>query len=420
MDPGAESESLDRLRAMRGSARRGRVLHVVASSLVQRQIGYTLRTQAVATCQRHAGLDPRVVVRSPASGDSAASSIDGILYHHAPAPMRDEGPDDRMARVVEACVPILDEFRPAVLHAASDFHQAQVALALGRATGIPVVYEVRGFWEESWLSGQGVDEARGMATDRFRMIRAAETAAMRAVDAVVTLGQTMRDEIVARGVAADVVTVVPNAVDPVRFQPRRRDPGLAAALGIAPGDVVAGYISSFSAYEGIPVLVEAVAQARRRRPQLRLLLVGDGEEMGEIRRVVERSLGSAAILTGTVPHEQAMAYHAMIDIFVVPRTAHRVSRLVTPLKPFEALAMARAVVVSDLPALREVVIPGETGMVFPAGDAQALALVIDTLAGDPALRSRLGHQAREWILRERTWTANGVLYRRLFEDLGSV
>ncbi len=104
----------------------------------------------------------------------------------------------------------------------------------------------------------------------------------------------------------------------------------------------------------------------------------------------------------------------------MPRTNHRVSRLVTPLKPYEAMALERAVVVSDLPALREIVKPGETGMRFRAEDADDLAAVLGGLLEDPALRRRLGTQAREWILAERTWAANGRRYRELFERLGVV
>jgi glycosyltransferase involved in cell wall biosynthesis len=151
-----------------------------------------------------------------------------------------------------------------------------------------------------------------------------------------------------------------------------------------------------------------------------VLLVGDGDEDETIREAARR-LGltdGTLVMPGRVSHDQILGYYSLIDIFVVPRTAHRVSRLVTPLKPYEAMALERAVVVSDLPALREIVTPEETGLTFRAEDPEDLAAVLGRLLDDPTLRRRLGRQAREWILAERTWAANGRRYRELFERLG--
>ena len=243
---------------------------------------------------------------------------------------------------------------------------------------------------------------------------------MLAATAVVTLSDVMRDAIVARGVPPERITVVPNAVDVDRFRPLPRDVALASALGVEPGDLVVGYISTFSAYEGIPTLLEAAARLRARGRRLRVLLVGDGKDEATIRDVGHR-LGlfdeEALLMPGRVPHDQVARYYSMLDVFVVPRTANRVSQLVTPLKPYEAMAMEQAVVVSDLPALREIVTPGETGLTFRPDDPDDLAEVLAALLDDPTLRARLGRRAREWVAQERTWTANGRRYRELFERL---
>jgi glycosyltransferase involved in cell wall biosynthesis len=230
----------------------------------------------------------------------------------------------------------------------------------------------------------------------------------------------MRAEIIERGCAPDRVVIVPNAVDAERFRPLPRNDARAASLGIEPGDPVVGYITSLSAYEGIPHLLEAAARIRSEHRRLRVLLVGDGDEWDAIAET-SRRLGlddGTLVMPGRVPHDDILDYYGIIDIFVVPRTANRVSRLVTPLKPYEAMAMERAVVVSDLPALREIVVPGETGLTFRAEDADDLARVLGLLLADSTLRTRLGRQAREWIVAERTWTHNGRRYRELFQRLG--
>jgi glycosyltransferase involved in cell wall biosynthesis len=315
---------------------------------------------------------------------------------------------------------VIESLRPAVLQAATNHLQAQVAFALARPFNIPVVYEVRGFWEETWLSTSHRDEATAMQADRYRLTREVETAAMLAADAVVTLSETMRSEIIDRGCAPDRVIVVPNAVDLHRFRPVPRDDRLASSLGIEPSDTVLGYVSTFSPYEGIVYLVEATARLRHSGRKVKVLLVGNGAAFESIEQAGAR-LGlddGTLIMPGLVPHEDVLAYYSLIDVFVVPRTADRVCRMVTPLKPYEAMALERAVVVSDLPALREIVDPGETGLTFRAEDSDDLARVLEGLLDDPALRTRLGRQAREWVATERTWTQNGRRYRELFERLG--
>lgn len=415
-----------RLGALRGRGRRGRVLHLVSASLPFRVVGYTIRTQSVARAQASAGLDPHVATRAGFPGNeghaeaSAREVVDGVQYHHLLPDFRSGRPDHGLTAGARAAVELMEELRPAVLQPASNHLMAQSALALARPMGIPVVYEVRGFWEESWVAQRSHDEGEAMATERYRMTRAAETAAMLAADIVVTLSEVMRGEVVARGCDEDRVVVVPNAVEEDRFLPRPRDTALGTSLGIGPRDPVVGYVSTLTAYEGIPGLLEVVAELRTRFPGIRALIVGEGPDEVVIRETATR-LGlddGALVMPGRVAFAEITRYYSLIDVFVVPRTPSRVGRLVSPLKPFEAMALERAVVVSDLPALLETVVPGQTALTYPAGDHRTLAEVVATLLDDPALRARLGAQAREWVLANRTWSVNGRRYRELFERLG--
>ena len=418
-------EGVAGLERSKGRPTRGRVLHFVSRALPHTLAGYTVRTQDVATSQAAAGLDPHVITRAgfPRGSAAVGGSVDWVgpvPYHRVPAKAPSKVPDRMLTEVVRAAVPLLEELRPAVLQPASNHLQAQTALALAQPLGIPVVYEVRGFWEESWAAERSHDEDTAMATDHYVMTRQVETACMLAASAVVTLSDVMRDAIVERGVPPERVTVIPNAVDVDRFRPVPRDAALAASLGIEAGEHVVGYISSFSAYEGIPTLLEAAARLRATGRQLRVLLVGDGKDEATIRDVGRR-LGlfddGALLMPGRVPHDEVARYYSLLDVFVVPRTANRVSQLVTPLKPYEAMAMERAVVVSDTPALREIVIPGETGLTFRPEDVDDLVGVLAGLLDDPALRKGLALRAREWVAQERTWAANGRRYRELFERL---
>ncbi|TMD30798.1 MAG: glycosyltransferase [Chloroflexi bacterium] len=372
-------------RAERLDAVRGRVLHLLTNSLPDTQAGYTLRSQQVARSQRAAGLDPHMATRAGYPGDlgrraQPEEDVDGIPYHRMlPDLVAGPLPDRTLARNAEAAADLVESLRPAAIQPASNHRNAQVALALRDRFGLPVVYEVRGFLEETWLSHQGDG---GASSERYLLSRQAETGCM-----------------------------------------------LAAQLGFEGGDVVVGYVSTLNAYEGVRHLIEAVALLRdrrgpgRRAGRVRALVVGDGPERPPLEELA-RSLAMTgrdpiAIFTGRVPYAEIARYYSVIDVFVVPRTASRVAQLVTPLKPYEAMAMERALVVSDVDALREIVEEGATGVAFRAGDSGHLADVLEPLVDDPGRRAELGRAARAWVLENRTWEANGRRYRQIFEALGA-
>lgn len=398
----------------------GRILHVVGKTLPQVAAGYTIRTQYVASCQRDAGLEPEVVSQpmfpwnAGATQASTLDVVDGIRYHRIVDAGRPVGLEQRLEQHIEGAAAVVRRVRPAVLHAASDYLNAAVALVLGEAFDIPVVYEVRGFWHETWVSkqGDGADES-----DRYQLMREREMDCARRADAVVTLAEVMVDELLAAGVDQESIHVVPNAVDPDAFQPGPRDADLAARHGIRPDDVVVGYISSFVPYEGIHYLVDAAALV----PNAKFLLVGDGEERGRLEQQVDDlGLRGRVVLTGRVPHDEVRSYYDMIDVFVVPRTADRVCQLVTPLKPFEAMAAGKAMVVSDVPALRSLIVEGVTGTTFRPEDPEDLARVVTGLVDDKERRDLMGKGARAWVCEHRTWKSNGHRYLDLYKSLGVV
>jgi PEP-CTERM/exosortase A-associated glycosyltransferase len=402
----------------------GRVLHMVGRSLPQHVVGYTVRTHYVAKAQRSAGLDARAVTQVGFPWNQGVTSAsmrelhDGVPYYRLRAdgdvPVRI---DERLSLNISLVAQLVTELRPAVLHPASDYVNALLALELRRSFGIPVVYEVRGFLEETWLSRQsGLAAAE---SDQYTGRRDVELRCMREADRVVTLAEVMKEEIVARGVPAGKVTVMPNAVDVEAFVPVGRDDGLAGSLGIGSHELVVGYISSFVGYEGIRYLLEAVAELLERGRPVRAVLVGDGPERASLERLAsDLGIAAAVVFTGRIPHEEVLRYYGLIDVFVVPRTAARVSHLVTPLKPFEAMATGRALLVSRVAALEEIVTHGETGLIFEPEDPGSLAGAIESLLDDPGRRQELGAAARDWVCSNRTWQRNGERYRELYDALG--
>ena len=402
----------------------GRVMMLVSTALPSHSGGSGVRTHAVALAQRSAGLDPVVVVRPglPEDATTPVGSLDGIPHRWLQPGRLPRRPQDQaleaFARIAAAEAA---ELRPAVVHTAetASMHDttAQVGMAVARARDIPMVFEVRGFREESWLlhEGAGTEDSQ-----MYRMARASDTWLMEHADAVVTLSHVMADQVIARGIPEEHVTVVPNAVDAERYAPRPRDPELAARLGIRDDEVVIGFAGGLRRYEALPVLVRAFGQVAGRDRSVRLLLVGEGPVEDEVRGLVaELDLSDRVLMPGQVPFDSMVDWYSLMDVIATARTDDRVARLVSPTKPLEAMAMGRALVVSDTPALMEMVQPERTALVVEPGSVGSLAEALDRLASDAALRARLGVAARAWVMAERSWVANGRTYRDLFTRLGA-
>lgn len=397
----------------------GRVLHLLTNSLPVARSGYTTRSHEIMSAQRRAGIDPVAVTRAGypavvgAMLAAPVSVIDGIEYRRLMPSHAPRSAESLAAAEVDLLARLVEEVRPAVLHTTTHHVNAVSALAVGRGFGIPVVYEVRGFLEDTWagLHGEGAVDS-----DRYRLWRARETESMLAADLVVTLGEAMRTEILARGVPAGRVLVAPNAVPVEAFSPLPGRSAVRAELGVGSDDLLVGSVTSVVPYEGLDVAVDAVAELGRRGVAATLVVVGDGTARAALQRRAEAA-GVRAVFTGRVGAARARAYREALDVFVVPRRDESVTRLVTPLKPVEAMAGGVAVVASDLAPLREIVMDGVTGRLVPPSDALTLADVLHELAQDPAARAELGAAGRRWARAHRTWDAVAETYATAYRSL---
>jgi glycosyltransferase involved in cell wall biosynthesis len=403
----------------------GRVLHLVTDALPATSAGYTIRTHEIVLAQRAAGLDPHVVTRCgyPVTQGRLDGrrlvELDGIPYHRLLPPRLPARVDAAADLGLAMAAELTGRLRPAVLHAASNFANARIALALRERYGLPVVYEVRGFWEDTWLS-RHPDAGRLADSELYRGNRDLETRCMLAADLVVTLGEAMREEIMARGVPAEKILIVPNAVAPDFLRPLPDGTALRTALSIDPEEFVAGVVSTLSPYEGIDTLLEAVALLRARGVPARALIVGDGPERTALQHQAARcGLAQAAIFTGRVPAAKVREFHALLDVFVVPRRRDRVCQLVTPLKPVEAMASGICVVTSEVKALTEIVKHEVTGALTVPQDPVSLADCLERLFYSPDIRRKLGDNAREWVARDRTWAHNAARYQDAYARLAA-
>ena len=264
--------------------------------------------------------------------------------------------------------------------------------------GIPMVYEIRAFWEDA-----AVDH--GTATDkslRYRITKWLETKLVKNTDSVVTICNGLKNDLIERGVGSNKIFVIPNGIDTNRFVPRPKDHTLMEKYKLEK-NVVLGFIGSFYKYEGLEDLIKAFIQIHKQRPQSKLMLIGGGPEELYLRNLVPSDLNSQIIFTGKVPHESILDYYSIIDIFVYPRKKIRLTELVTPLKPLEALAMHKFVVGSDVGGIKELLEGDNSGLLFRAGDIEDLiskvVTVIDRVGDDEITRD----SGDEKFLYDRDW-----------------
>jgi glycosyltransferase involved in cell wall biosynthesis len=400
------------------------VMHLLKASLPDRQSGYTIRSRETLRAQRLAALEPFVVTPygyppGGGPGPDRVDIVDGIAHHRlSPGAATDELPvDDLLTRTAAGMARVAMAERPAIIQAASGhrgYENALAGLALRHHLGRPLVYEVRGFLETAWTSDLAAAETAEWTARRF----ATEVRVMTAADGITTLSDAMRDELVGRGIVTDKITVVPNGIDPLAFTPMTPDPELRASYGLD-GRWVFGYVSNMDhAREGHELLIEATARLVRAGLATTCLLVGDGARRARLEAAASAAgVRDSVVFTGRVPYDEVRAHYALLDAFVVPRLPDRAASFVTPLKPFEAMAMGLPLIVSQVAALLDIVAPEERGLAFPVGDATALATLLGRLHGDPALARRLGDAGRAWVLAERTWAANGPRYRDLYGSI---
>src|SRR5579884_427735 len=391
-----------------------RVLHVLHTSLPF-ICGHSIRSDYILRFQQQQGIVPAVVTSAQhPNGESLQEEIQGILYWRTPAYtglqkplMREIGLMRLLKKRVQAAI---QEFKPDLVHAHPPMLVGLPALSAARAAGLPFVYEVRDLWENA-----SVDRGKfGENSPVYRLARRMETRVLSRADAGVTFCHCLREELAPRTGRADRLFVVDNGVDVSGFTPGEGLEEQRRRFHLE-GKRIIGYVGTFQPYEGLNILIDALPQILQKEPQAHLVITGSGGQENELRKqVCDAQLDEHVTFTGRLPHNQVAGIYAMADVMVYPRILTRTTALTTPLKPLEAMAMRRAVMVSDVKAMQELVRPEETGLMFRAGDAADLAAQCAGLLQDPDRQQQLSQRAREWVLQERQWPTLVARYQDIY------
>ena len=403
-----------------------RVLHVLDHSWPVLD-GYCQRSRSIVRAQRELGFEPTIVTGTAQEFDDPQPSeivLDSIRYHRTSigGGLRGYVIRKRIPLMRELCAvqrmrsriqSLLSETDFGIVHAHSPALCGLAAAQAAKARGIPFVYEIRSFWEDSAVD-QGKTSHMSL---RYRLGRFLETRVASQADAIVGISHAIVNDLKSRGVPPSKLYHVPNGVDAARFTPLQKDVALAADLGVN-GIPTLGYIGTLFPWEGIPWLVRAAAQLYRSGFNFRLVVIGDGMAAGEVRRAIEECDASSFVkFLGRVPHEYIERFYSVMDVLVYPRRKARVTEMVTPLKPLEAMALGKAVLGSSVGGIRELIQPERNGLLFQVENMEDFCREASKLLGDAALRSRLGQEARRAVQEEKDWSALARRYQDVYNHV---
>lgn len=391
----------------------GRVLYILHNSLPYNSGGYATRGHGLMCGVKQLGWDVQVITRRGYPHDRKGMSelptdtlqmVDDVPYHRLIELEKGYG-QINIAAYLEAYANDLArkvvELRPSILHAASNHLNGLVSNAVARHFNLPSIYEVRGLWEITRISRQPEFEG----TEYFEMMSRLEAQSAEEADVVFTITHALSDEMQRRVDGLDDVGFLPNGVHANRFLPTEPDLELKASLGMDQDTVVLGYIGSLVSYEGLDLLIESIPEVKQiTDTPFKLMIVGDGAYMEKLQNITQDlGLSDDVMFVGRVPHEDVERYYSIVNIAPFPRLPQPVTEMVSPLKPFEAMAMEKAVLASNVQALSEIVIHNETGLLFTKGDSSDLAEKLACLIEDGELRTVLGKNSRSWVCENRDW-----------------
>ncbi len=397
-----------------------RVLHVLDHSIPLHS-GYTFRTAALLREQHALGWQT-FHLTSPKQGETTApvEEVDGLHFYRTPLATGTlaslpVGKELALMKQLETRLEeVAREVRPDIIHAHSPVLNVLPAIKVARRLGIPVVYEIRAFWEDAAVDHGTTSEG----SLRYRATRKLETRAIQQVDHVFTICEGLRADIVGRGITADKVTVIPNAVDIDSFNlASPPDPELLKKWGLT-GKTVIGFIGSFYAYEGLDLLLDALPALMASQPDIRVLLVGGGPQEANLRQQADKlGLNDVVIFTGRVPHKDVSRYYDLINVLAYPRHPMRLTELVTPLKPLEAMAQGQLFVASDVGGHKELVEHNKTGILFRAGNRDSLTQALLNLLNDRHRWPELKANGRQFVENVRNWQSSVANYRAPYQQL---
>lgn len=403
-----------------------KVLHVLNSSIPYLNNGYCIRSKYIVENQNKVGIQPVVITRPGFPNDFFKNMLKDdnelikeemneityyrclprLIMRHTPLKKYSEAYSDMICRVI-------DLESPDIIHAASNYINGLAGLDAARRKHKPFVYEIRGFWEMTTVAKEPLFKD----SEEFRLAQKIENYLLHEADQVITISNSLKEEIIKRGISSEKVEVIPNGVDCECFKPVDYNSELGERYGLR-GKFVIGYIGSIVQYEGLQNLIKVIARLKDEDcSNIRFLIVGDGNYLKVLKELVaELRLGEEVIFTRRIPHEEVTEYYSLFDLCVFPRVDEEVTNLITPLKPLEAMACTKVVIGSNLDAIKEMIIPDINGFIFDNTEGD-LYEKIKQLYEKSKLRNKMKSKARNWVVKNRDWVKLSRDLKEIYKKL---
>jgi PEP-CTERM/exosortase A-associated glycosyltransferase len=397
-----------------------KILHVLDHSIPLHS-GYTFRTRSILKQQHQLGIET-IHVTSPKHGEfqQDIEMIDGLSFYRSSInpSLRDKIPGlNQLSFIKPTYQRIMDAIKthqPDIIHAHSPALNGLAAMKASKESGIPFVYEIRAFWEDAAVDHGSCTES----SLRYKLTKKMESHVVKHADAVFTICDGLKNDLISRGVHADKITIIPNAVNIEQFNViEHKNEALLQQLALKDKDVL-GFLGSFYAYEGLDLLIAALPSIIEENPNTRVLLVGGGPEDDRLKQQVkELNLDQFVVFTGRVPHEQVHDYYSLVDLLIYPRKPMRLTELVTPLKPLEAMAQHKLLLASDVGGHKELIEEGKTGYLFEAGSEVALSEKVKQLFTHKDQWPQILMNGRHFVENTRNWKNSVENYRAVYQSV---
>jgi len=399
------------------------VLHVLDHSWPVLS-GYAVRSRNLISAQHRLGESIKVVTGPLHQLDDSTATdmvLDGVQYMRTPisgrfanAALRGRWHLAREREVVrmlrERLLAIMNRDPVRIVYAHSPALCGLAALQAARRCGVPFIYEIRAFWEDA--ANRNGD---GAVSLRSRLTHTLETYVARRANAVAAIAKPMLHDLQSRGISANRLFHMPNGVDTDRFEPTSRDEVLAQELRLIDRPVF-GFFGSLYQYEGVSWMIRALAQLRSRGHKFTMLIIGRGEDQPAIESAIRDCNAANYVRTlEYVPHEQISRYYSVVDVAVYPRRSLRLTELVTPLKPLEAMALRKPVLASAVGGIRELIEDEHTGLLFEPENISDFCRQAERMIQSPALCSSLSERGCDFVVRERDWKILAERYRQIYD-----
>lgn len=398
-----------------------KILHLFDHS-IPLQSGYTFRSRAILLHQQKMGYEIRAITSNrQGKCTNALEELDSLSFYRVTDrnQVLEKMPIVHQYYTVKTLgkrlKQVLSEWQPDIVHAHSPCLTALAALPVVKKFNIPIVYEIRAFWEDAAVD-HGTHKENSL---RYKMVKQLETKVGFAVNQLTTICEGLRGDLISRGIPQDKITVIPNAVDLSQFTyvalstPNKNN--LIQGYDLS-GKFIIGFIGSLYSYEGLDTLISAFPKVKENIPNAVLLIVGGGPQFEQWKKLATQSpANNDIIFTGRVPHQQVGEFYQVLNVLIYPRKKLRLTDLVTPLKPLEAMAMGKCVIASDVGGHKELITNGSNGLLFKSEDQNDLTLKIMAMQHQ-STRDHLIAAGRRYVEFERNWPKSVERYQQVYNE----